>query len=313
MCKFVMVSYAGYHAEDIPKGAVNQVDLLFWRYINNILHNPVLGLVKISFLITLLKLRSYNRWIIASLWTSIAVNIVFIILAVLGGIVKCWPIEKAWHPDIPGHCPHRPPYIYGTIGTTIATDFLVSLIPAWIIHDLRMPMKNKVAVILFLSLPLAVTAIGCYRLQMFIAVFRLPKGMADENPYNVRNALTNIEGNLGVIAACGPTIKWILARFIPYFDTSPKPDPFVPSPLSNRWRRFRGYRRSNGDIELQTDILHDTLPQNSVNSGSKVDDDKGSEKQGVTVETKEVIERTTTVDVESAEVLKANLVLEPKK
>lgn len=226
-----MVSYAGYHAEDIPKGAVNQVDLLFvsfptasntfsnsviltrtiqWRYINNILHNPVLGLVKISFLITLLKLRSYNRWIIASLWTSIAVNIVFIILAVLGGIVKCWPIEKAWHPDIPGHCPHRPPYIYGTIGTTIATDFLVSLIPAWIIHDLRMPMKNKVAVILFLSLPLAVTAIGCYRLQMFIAVFRLPKGMADENPYNVRNALTNIEGNLGVIAACGPTIKWIL-------------------------------------------------------------------------------------------------------
>lgn len=50
-----------------------------------------------------------------------------------------------------------------------------------------------------------------------------------------------------------------------------------------------------------------------MNSGSKVDDDKGSEKQGVTVETKEVIERTTTVDVESAEVLKANLVLEPKK
>jgi hypothetical protein len=44
---------------------------------------------------------------------------------------------------------------------------------------------------------------------MFVVVFSLPPGSV-EDPYNVRNALSNIEANLGVIAACGPTIKWIL-------------------------------------------------------------------------------------------------------
>ena len=184
-----------------------------WRFINNILHKPVLGLVKISFLISLLKLRSCNQWIVASLWTLVTVNSLFIVFAMLGGIFKCWPLKKSWHPNVSGYCFPRRSYIFGTIGTTIATDFLVALVPAWIIHDLRMPLENKAAVIIFLSLSLAVTIIGCWRLQMFITVFNLPKDAA-EDPHNIRNAFSNMEGNLGVIAACGPTLKWILVRAI---------------------------------------------------------------------------------------------------
>ena len=150
-----------------------------------------------------------NRLIIASLWTLIVANILFIFAATLGSIFMCWPIHKNWHPEIPGTCGDRPPYIFGVIGVTIATDVLVTLIPAWILHDLQMSLKNKVGVIVFLSLPLAVTAIGCYRLQKFVVVMSLPTVNA-EDPYNVRSTLSNIEANLGVIAACGPTIKWIL-------------------------------------------------------------------------------------------------------
>jgi hypothetical protein len=160
-------------------------------------------------LITLLKLRSRNRLIIASLWALIVVNGLFVVAAILGSIFKCWPVHKTWHMNVPGFCGPRPPYIYGTIGVTIATDVLVALITAWILYDLQMSLKNKVGVIMFLSLPLAVTAIGCYRLHMFVAVFSLSTPSA-EDPHNVRNALSNIEANFGVIAACGLTIKWIL-------------------------------------------------------------------------------------------------------
>jgi hypothetical protein len=76
-------------------------------------------------------------------------------------------------------------------------------------------LKVKLEIIIFLSLPLAVTAIGCYRLHRFILFFSLPYG-ASEDSYNVRNALTSLEGNLGVIAACGPTIKWILVSYNGY-------------------------------------------------------------------------------------------------
>ncbi|KAI4653878.1 hypothetical protein J4E93_001646 [Alternaria ventricosa] len=215
--KLVVVSYAGYHAEDIPKGAINQEQMLLWRYINNATYNQILGLVKISFLITLLKLRSTNRLIVASIWILIAVNIAFVFAAFLAHIFRCQPIHKYWKGDeVPGHCHNNAQYIFGVIAVTIATDVLVAVIPAWMLYDIRMPSKVKLEVIVFLSLPLAVTAIGCYRLHRFVLVFNLPKG-SHEDPYNVRNALTGVEGNLGVIAACGPTIKWIL---VSYNDTS---------------------------------------------------------------------------------------------
>ncbi|KAI4906474.1 hypothetical protein J4E90_010548 [Alternaria incomplexa] len=186
-----------------------------WRYINSATYNQILGLVKISFLITLLKLRSTNRLIIASIWTLIAVNIAFVFAAFLAHIFRCQPIHKYWQTEVPGHCHNNAQYIFGVIAVTIVTDVLVALIPAWILYDIRMPSKVKLEVIVFLSLPLAVTAIGCYRLHRFVLVFSLPKD-ASEDPYNVRNALTSLEGNLGVIAACGPTIKWILVSYNKY-------------------------------------------------------------------------------------------------
>lgn len=160
-------------------------------------------------MITLLKLRCMDRRIIASLWTLIAINVMFILGATIGALFMCWPIQKSWYPLMPGTCGDRAAYVFGTVGITIATDVLVALVPAWVLYDLRMPLKNKVFVIIFLSLPLAVTAIGCYRLHKFVEVMKLPM-VYTEDPYNVRNVLSNVEANLGVLAACGPTIKWIL-------------------------------------------------------------------------------------------------------
>jgi hypothetical protein len=137
---------------------------------------------------TLLKLRSMSRLIIASLWTLIVVNILFIFAATLGSNFMCWPIHKNWHAEIPGTCGDHPPYIFSVVGVTIVTDVLVTIIPAWLLHDLQMSLKNKVGVILFLSPPLAVTAIGCYRLQKFIVVMSLQIISADD-PYNVRSVL----------------------------------------------------------------------------------------------------------------------------
>ncbi|KAF2133001.1 hypothetical protein P153DRAFT_382626 [Dothidotthia symphoricarpi CBS 119687] len=218
MWKYVVVSFSGFHQEDIPEGAVNQVNVLYWRFINNAIYNPILGLVKISFLITLQKLRSPNRMITASLWTLIIINVTYIFAATFGSIFMCIPVRKSWIMTETGSCGNRAQYIFGVIGVTIATDVLVTIIPAWIVIDLRMSVKNKLGVIAFLSLPLAVTTIACYRLHTFLVVFSLPK-LSAEDPYNIRNALSNIESNLAVIATCGPTIKWILGRFIPWLDS----------------------------------------------------------------------------------------------
>ncbi|CAI6230020.1 unnamed protein product [Periconia digitata] len=250
--KIVLVSYSGYHAADIPKGAVDIKEVLLWRFINNVMYNPILGLVKISFCITLLKLRSPKMWAKISLWFLIGVNAAFIIAATVGHIFSCNPIEKAWDKTVPGKCIERKPYIYGVIGTTIGTDVLVTLIPAALLHDFHMSRRSKISVIIFLSLPLAVTAIAIYRLQNFVVVLNLPPGQV-ENPYNVRNSLSNIESNLGVLAACGPTIKWILGRIFPCFETgSTRPSKqynYATSKPSRLHPSNHGYQKSE-DIEL---------------------------------------------------------------
>ncbi|KAI8937693.1 hypothetical protein NX059_005394 [Plenodomus lindquistii] len=251
--KFVVISYSGYHADRIPKGAVNVHEVLLYRFINNLLYNPILGLAKISFLITLLKLRSPNRFIIASLWALIVVNVLFIIAATLGNIFMCTPIHKRWNTSAPGTCGRQDQYIFGVVGVTIATDVLVTIIPAWIVYDLQMSIKSKIGIIAFLSLPLAVTAIGCYRLHQFVLVFSLP-ALTAEDPHNVRNALSNIESNLGVIAACGPTIKWILGRFISCFDTTQTASAYVPNPSARSGPGPRGYFKTSDDIELEAKV-----------------------------------------------------------
>ncbi|KAG9187659.1 hypothetical protein G6011_05530 [Alternaria panax] len=281
--KLVVVSYAGYHAADIPQGAIDQEQVRLWRFINNAIYNEILGLVKISFLTTLLKLRSTNRLIIASLWSLIIVNICFIFAATLGHILRCQPIRKYWQPEVPGHCVESKQYIFGVIGVTIGTDVLVALIPAWILYDLQMSLKNKIGVILFLSLPLTVTAIGCYRLHRFVIFYSLPNPAA-EDPYNVRNALSNIEANLGVIAVCGPTIKWILGRFIPCFDTTRSTNAFTPNATSQQRKCSRGYVKSHDGIELQSNGFDSTYPRHIRDSCWRADDDADSEKQCITTE-----------------------------
>ncbi|KAF1950217.1 hypothetical protein CC80DRAFT_509791 [Byssothecium circinans] len=290
--KIVLVSYSGYHAKDIPKGAINVPEMLKWRFINNVMYNPILGLAKISFCITLLKLQSPKLWARIALWFLIGVNTAFIIAATLAHIFSCNPIDKAWLKSKPGKCvPDRRPYIYGVIGTTIITDVLVTLIPVAILHDLHMSRRSKISIIAFLSLPIAVTAIGIYRLQNFVVVLNLPSNVI-ENPYNVRNSLSNIESNLGIIAACGPTIKWILSCLFPYFagDTTRPTDPsspYTPSKPSRNYPSSRGYQKSQ-DIEM-TVTDHEEFDRDST---SRIRKDDASDERCIT----DGITKTVVVD-----------------
>ncbi|KAF2641398.1 hypothetical protein P280DRAFT_469019 [Massarina eburnea CBS 473.64] len=167
-----------------------------------------------------------------------------------------------------------------------------------------MSRRSKISVIIFLSLPLAVTAIGIYRLQNFVAVLNLPPGTA-EDPYNVRNSLSNIESNLGVLAACGPTIKWILGRLFPYFASdSTRPtnptNPYTPTRPSRVDHSSRGYQKSQ-DIELTRAM--DDLDRDSTCETRHKDDDARSDEQAITEGMKKTHAGTVTEDWNADEIV----------
>jgi hypothetical protein len=188
-----------------------------------VIYNPLLGLIKLSFMITLIKLESPSRAINISLWALFGINVAFLFAGTLAAMLSCIPIPKFWNPKLPGYCIDKKQYIYSTIAVTIITDILVTLMPAWILYGLQMRRKHKVVIICFLSLGLIVAAIASYRLAYFVKVFQLNDPLRTESPYNIRTPLSNIEGNLAAIAACGPTLKWILSRYFPFFDSSQRP------------------------------------------------------------------------------------------
>lgn len=136
--------------------------------------------------------------------------------AVVASIVPCVPIKKRWAPETPGHCYNTAAYVIASVCVVIATDIMVITIPTWMIYDLHMPRIRKIVTVSFLSFGVAVTAIGVARLEFLVRVF-----VKEEDPkHSIEQTYSSIESNLAIIGACGPTVKWILGRCIPFFDST---------------------------------------------------------------------------------------------
>jgi hypothetical protein len=73
-----------------------------------------------------------------------------------------------------------------------------------------MPLKRKIVTISFLSLGAVVIAIGIARFIWLLDAFK-----GKSKTYSVESAYSAIESSVAIIGTCGPTIKYILSRFIP--------------------------------------------------------------------------------------------------
>lgn len=78
-----------------------------------------------------------------------------------------------------------------------------------------MPLKRKIVTIAFLSLGFIVIAIGIARLIWLLNAFK-----GNVNSYSVESAYTAIESSVAIIGTSGPTIKYLLSRFIPWLRPS---------------------------------------------------------------------------------------------
>jgi len=78
-----------------------------------------------------------------------------------------------------------------------------------------MPLKRKLVTIAFLSLGFIVIAIGIARLLWLLDAFK-----GKTNSYSVTSAYSAIESSVAIIGTSGPTVKYILSRFIPWLRPS---------------------------------------------------------------------------------------------
>lgn len=243
-------------------------------------YTSVLSVVKMSFLWSLQKLDSPNKRIRYSLWIIQGVNLVYLIVSSCIAIVPCIPLQKAWNPELPGHCIRGDKWILGIVIPVLITDALILVMPSWIIWDLQMPLRRKITSISFLSLGIVVIAVGIARLRYYYnaEVYGLKL-------YSVEIAYSAIECSIGIVGACGPTMKYILGFCVPSLRqaASSKRSAYSTSGLAHHSSAVRSRKPVDGYDNL--DAFNGTGEQYEMKSDwkfRKQDADAQSDEQEIT-------------------------------
>jgi len=220
------ITWYGYHTRDVPELSVQDKilsDKVFFA--QGLLYNPVLGLVKWSIILFLLRLDDRRRYI---RWTLIALqvfNIAHMVSVFLVVVFQCSPVHMYWNHHktdelVDGRivndgytCIDQASFSLSTAGISILTDVAILLVPIAMMWNLRMPVRRKLAVTLVLSLGWVVAVVGIIRIKFFVDFWY---GHFPDPSWNLWHTLSGVENNVAITVACGPAIKAYITRFFPH-------------------------------------------------------------------------------------------------
>ena len=104
---------------------------------------------------------------------------------------------------------------YANGGINIATDIMIAILPLHEIRKLHMRTQQKIAVTIMFSLGWLVCAVSMLRMYTLRLIQR---HMDDSTWYSVYSAYwSSIEVNVGILCACLPALRVLLAKALPSF------------------------------------------------------------------------------------------------
>lgn len=112
---------------------------------------------KTSFALTLLRItrEGEHRFVYWGIWCVVVTMNVVLVFNVILQFIWCYPAAKAWNPDVQGHCWSRVVVVKYTEFAayySAGMDFTLALVPWKVIVGLRMRPKEKVGVLVCMSL-----------------------------------------------------------------------------------------------------------------------------------------------------------------
>ncbi|QSS49695.1 hypothetical protein I7I53_10124 [Histoplasma capsulatum var. duboisii H88] len=219
---YVKTNYVGIPFADVPpmdKRLLADLQVARkWAFANQVIYTVCLPTVKASTLIFMSRLEPGSKHVVRYLWSVFGLNLAILVIAELVIIFQCKPIKLAWSVPAPGmnfSCiDYGVFFLWGTI-TTIVTDFLVLAVPCLITYKLQLKRRRKIAVMVLLGLGVIVTIVSFWRLVQFIQT--VYTGVDPSKPIgNFGFSASSLEVNIAIICACGPGIKPVLKRYVPF-------------------------------------------------------------------------------------------------
>jgi hypothetical protein len=124
-----------------------------WNFVNQIVYNPSLTIVKLSILVFLRRLESQSRVVNGLIWGAMAFVIGLFVATLFVDIFQCTPVAYVYDFTIAGgKCIDQGGFYVSTAALNLFTDLVVLSIPIIITWNLQMPMRRKIAVCIILCL-----------------------------------------------------------------------------------------------------------------------------------------------------------------
>lgn len=167
------------------------------------------ALAKISIIVSYFRLALVNSWFRklchASIWLIILSNgSLFVVLW-----TQCKPLSDYWNVfKRPNNClPEAPPLLFQSI-MNVVTDFIVWALPLYTLYRARLPLAQRIALIILFSFGLFVCVAGCVRTYW---IYYIIEETFDPTWQGFHLWIwTAVEVHLGVICGCVPWLKSLI-------------------------------------------------------------------------------------------------------
>ncbi|KAJ4294971.1 hypothetical protein N0V88_005212 [Collariella sp. IMI 366227] len=171
-------------------------------FMAQVTYKAAINLIKASILLLYLRLFNIIRWFRYSCWALLAAVAMYCTASILVTIFQCRPMIRAFDKDTPGTCIDTAKFWFANAGFSIATDFIMLLLPMPLVWTLGVPIAQKMAVMAVFAIGIFATITSCLRVTTLDIFAKSP-----DNTYNVANVMwTIVEPNVAIVCACLPVL-----------------------------------------------------------------------------------------------------------
>lgn len=224
----------GRHEQDVPSDW--QTTLHEATYAFSVLYNPALMAEKTSilaFYLTLSKTRITFRW--ATIATMVVVNAGGLALTLLN-VFQCRPVSAVFQQQIPpsAHCTDIVTIYLSSAPLNIITDLAILFLPLPILTGMRLPLKQKIILIVTFSFGLFAAAVDVVRIAALQSAAETKLSEIQNQAQNAGSDTSPlqqldfswyaslsfmwsaVEVNVGIMCGCVPALKPLVSRFMPH-------------------------------------------------------------------------------------------------
>lgn len=164
-------------------------------------------LIKTSIVLSFLRLPLRRTWRIG-LYALIVILVAFGLANTLYSFLKCDPMPGAWDLHIPARCPGG--YIDGIVSSlcsavNILTDLVLSVVPMFLLWNLRRPLRERILICSLTGIGLFVTVASVMKVVLIEEWSR--SGLGDWALSLSIATWTVTEQFVSILAACSPSLK----------------------------------------------------------------------------------------------------------